>query len=535
MEEVTGGARADMAAVDIQALEDGVSQQSPIPLDDDGDEAHTAEITCVPDEVAVDMERVLVPSRTCQDDGEEADVREVTHVLDTVALDMERSGSMSDDADDSEEAHIPFSREDLNSIWVASIKQKNRVEPKILKASSASKSCSIHRAPYWLRKDNSNAYLPQLISIGPYHYKKRKCQLRAMEEHKRRYLQGICSRKPEGWLEDCLITIKRLEKRARNYYSEVIPLDSNSFVEMMVLDGCFLIELFRNCRSLKDVIFKLKWPRKILYTDLILMENQIPFFILQHLSQKIDASERNPPLVECALKFLYLEDSTLVERITASNIPIRHLLHLLHLGHTLFPVNFKIPRERMGIPCASRLKERGIKFKRRAIAGDAEVLKIKFDFDKGVIEIPRIVVWDQTKIKFLNFIAFEQCYPHCNKYITTYFYFMDCLINTSKDVEILSSEGIIDDALGSEELVASHFNSMARGTIKYRQSLYLSDICNEINRYSGRRWPRLRASLVHDYFNNPWAIISFIAALLLLLLTMTQTFFTSFPKFASGN
>ncbi|RWR92931.1 UPF0481-like protein [Cinnamomum micranthum f. kanehirae] len=512
MEEINGEGRADTVAVDIQALEDGVIQQNPIPLDD-GDEAYTAEITCVPDVVAVDMEHFLVPSRACQDDGEEAHVREVTRVLEMVAVEMERL--MSDD--DDEEANIPFRREDLNSIWVSSIKQKNHAEPKILKASSASKSCSIHRVPCWLPKDNLNAYRPQLISIGPYHYKKRKSQLRAMEEHKRRYLQGICFRKPEGWLEDCLTTIKRLEKRARNYYSEVIPLDN----------GCFLIELFRKSRTEKDVIFKLNWPRKTIYFDLILMENQIPFFILQHLSQKIDASERCLPLTDDRRSIRGPIGLIFCQQVPDS------LIYILN-GHTQFLNNLKYPREWVRIPCASRLKERGIKFKRRDIAGDAEVFNIMFDFDKGVIEIPTIQVWDQTKIEFLNFIAFEQCYPHCHKYITAYCYFMDCLINTAQDVEILSSKGIIEDALGSEELVASHFNSMARGTINYTEDFYLSDVCNDINRYSKRCWPKLRASLVHDYFNNPWAIISFLAALFLLLLTMTQTFFTSFPKFAYG-
>lgn len=56
-----------------------------------------------------------------------------------------------------------------------------------------------------------------------------------MEEHKRRYLRDILSRKPKGWLEDFLVTVKGLEERARNYYSEVVTLDNDSFVEMMIL------------------------------------------------------------------------------------------------------------------------------------------------------------------------------------------------------------------------------------------------------------------------------------------------------------
>ncbi|RWR92936.1 UPF0481-like protein [Cinnamomum micranthum f. kanehirae] len=149
--------------------------------------------------------------------------------------------------EDDKEEIVASRREDLNGDWISSIKGKILREPEIIKSSSASESCSIHRLPSWLRRKNSDAYDPKVISIGPLHYEKRKGELRAMEEHKWKYLHAIVSRKheDEGWLEDCLAAVKGLEERARNCYSEVIPLDSDSFVEMMVLDGCFILELFR--------------------------------------------------------------------------------------------------------------------------------------------------------------------------------------------------------------------------------------------------------------------------------------------------
>eukprot|EP00268_Persea_americana_P047477 TRINITY_DN4951_c0_g1_i3.p1 TRINITY_DN4951_c0_g1~~TRINITY_DN4951_c0_g1_i3.p1 ORF type:complete len:302 (-),score=38.01 TRINITY_DN4951_c0_g1_i3:141-1046(-) len=283
-----------------------------------------------------------------------------------------------------------------------------------------------------------------------------------MEEHKWRYLHDILSRKTEGWLEDCLATVKGLEKKARNYYSELITtLDSDSFVEMMVLDGCFILELFR--RDLNedyDAISQLAWLIQAIYYDLLLMENQIPFFVLQRLSGLIDSSDSSPPLAESALKFFLSRCSTVLGRIDGSNIQIRHLLHLLHTAYVLCPGKYARLIEIPQIDCASKLEERGIRFRKKNV-GDGDILDIKFE--EGVIEIPAIQVWDKTEREFLNLIAFEQCYRHCRGYITTYYHFMDCLINTAEDVRILCREGIIDDSLGNEELVASHFNSMARG------------------------------------------------------------------------
>lgn len=458
---------------------------------------------------------------------------EVTSGADRVALDME---GFEDDiqrpvanipspiSDDGEEALHSFKKEDLNANLVSSIIGKSLVEPKIMKASYARKSCSIYRVPYWLRKDNGEVYDPQFISIGPFHYEKREDKLRAMEEHKWRYLHDILSRKTEGWLEDCLATVKGLEKKARNYYSELITtLDSDSFVEMMVLDACFIVELFRKSRSNdNDFIVGLDWVRKALHYDLLLLENQIPFFILQRLSILIDGE--HPPLAESALKFFMSDCTTVPDR------RIRHLLDLVHASYYVpFPDEYKTPKKTPRIPCASKLEEKGIKFRKR----DVGFLDIKFE--NGVIDIPNIEIWGKTKIFFLNLIALEQCNPHSGKFVTTYAFFMDCLINTAKDVEILSQEGIIDNSLGNEELVASLFNNMTREVVIFYRDFYLLDVFGKINQYSERTWPKMRASLVHDYFNNPWAIISFFAALLLLLLTMTQTFFASFPKFASGN
>ena len=133
----------------------------------------------------------------------------------------------------------------LDQHWVSSIEQRLLTEPAMLTASCNSIFCSIHRVPPSLRQHNDNAYDPQIISIGPYHYEKRKGQLRAMEEHKWRYLRDILSRNPEGSLKWHLVALKELEERARRCYSEVIKLDTNSFVEMMLLDGCFIIEFFR--------------------------------------------------------------------------------------------------------------------------------------------------------------------------------------------------------------------------------------------------------------------------------------------------
>ncbi|OMO57031.1 hypothetical protein COLO4_35513 [Corchorus olitorius] len=70
-----------------------------------------------------------------------------------------------------------------------------------------------------------------------------------IEEHKWRYLGSQLSRiQTKGLaLEDLLKAIHPLEIKARDCYSEAINLSStDEFIEMMVLDGCFIFE-FLSC------------------------------------------------------------------------------------------------------------------------------------------------------------------------------------------------------------------------------------------------------------------------------------------------
>ncbi|XXG72759.1 hypothetical protein AAC387_Pa07g1782 [Persea americana] len=431
--------------------------------------------------------------------------------------------------------------ESLDPNWVSKINERRTIEPRKLKASSSNISCSIHRVPRKLRLRNENVFDPEVISIGPLHYEKREGQLKAMEEHKWRYLHDILSRNPQVSLERYLISVKELEGRARDCYSEVIDQDSHSFVEMMLLDGCFIIEFFRKAHEEDhdgDPIFELEWLAKAVMADLFMLENQIPFFILQCLfSLMIVGCSPSPSLVEWAFRIYGQWDSGMENRINNSDIQILHLLHLMHTSY-IIDIKEKYPEQGLVIiPSASKLEAGGIKLRKPDDDGgstttDSRTTELSIKFQNGVLEIPPLQIWDKTNVGFLNFIAFEQCYCHCKKYFTAYTTFMDCLINTNKDVAILCRNRIIDSWLGSEEDLVAVYNNMGREVIKYDEDFYLAGVCKEINRYSNKVWPKMRSTLVHDYFKNPWAIISFFAALLLLLLSMTQTFFSAFPKFA---
>lgn len=66
-----------------------------------------------------------------------------------------------------------------------------------------------------------------------------------MEEHKKRFLKKLLLQRGEESAKDYVMAMKDLEKRAHRSYSEPVSLSLDQFAVMMLLDACFIIELFR--------------------------------------------------------------------------------------------------------------------------------------------------------------------------------------------------------------------------------------------------------------------------------------------------
>ncbi|KAJ6937301.1 hypothetical protein NC652_011832 [Populus alba x Populus x berolinensis] len=112
-------------------------------------------------------------------------------------------------------------------------------------------------------------------------------------------------------INDFFKAIAPIEEKIRDRYSETIECSRQEFLEMMVLDGCFIIELF--CivggivqGDIDDPIFKMTRMIFFIMRDLLKLENQIPFFVLETLFETSILSSRKQnvsSLTVLALKF----------------------------------------------------------------------------------------------------------------------------------------------------------------------------------------------------------------------------------------
>ncbi|KAI9111242.1 hypothetical protein K1719_017853 [Acacia pycnantha] len=144
----------------------------------------------------------------------------------------------------------------------------------------APQSCCIYRVPPELREVNEAAYTPVMVSIGPFHRGNKR--LNSLEEVKLWFLYKFLKRTQDRSFDDYVCVLGNQEIKIRRCYSEIIPTDNDEFIRMILTDACFMIEYFLLWLD-EDRWNPKLWSMQDIDRDLILLENQLPFFVLKDL------------------------------------------------------------------------------------------------------------------------------------------------------------------------------------------------------------------------------------------------------------
>ncbi|CAN1357067.1 UPF0481 protein At3g47200 [Linum perenne] len=398
--------------------------------------------------------------------------------------------------------------------------QKISSPPKLLTQTAGKASCCIFRAPSTFVDINGKSYQPHIVSIGPYH--RGKPHLAMIEEHKWRYLGSMLARiQSLISLESLVGAISELESEIRASYSEEIELPSDEFVELMVVDGCFLIELFRKVAGIvgfedHDPIVTMSWIIPFFYRDFLRLENQIPFFVLEKLFSLTELDSGSGRTGKGKFKVYHVRPIEIIEKY--KDLESKHLLDLIRSSYTQFKVPTPRDHPTHIIQCISRLHMAGIKLKR---VESASLLEVKFQ--RGVLEMPTMTIDEFMSSFLVNVVAYEQCHVGCHvKHFTTYAALLDSLVKSSNDVEYLSDMNIFENYLGTDDDVAGFLNNLGKEVAFDIDTCYLATVFNDVHLYYMNSWHVQWSAFKFTYFK---------AAFLLLVLTVLQTFFTIYGSF----
>lgn len=345
---------------------------------------------------------------------------------------------------------------------------------------------TIFRLPAAVRERHPDLYEPKLVSVGPYYHGR--AGLAAAQQHKWRLLRDFLSRTNGKGLGAYLRCASALEADARRCYAEGFDaVGADDFAEMLVLDGCFLLEFFlRKGEGQLAAPGGAKWAWQHMYHDVLLLENQIPFFVVEKLHAIAFPGEDGGPdsegLLDIFCKALAgdLPSSRAIR--PRSGKTIHHLLHLHYecnvrsasadasdaKGRNNGKADANVasslavwkqspvpsPRSSDGavkgrltsmVPQAAKMEEAGVTFKRKATPRD--MFDVSFRY--GVLHMPAFVVDEAAKVLLANLVAFEQGGGRAARQldggnlVTGFVALVGSLVNTTRDVEVLRRCGVM--------------------------------------------------------------------------------------------
>ncbi|CAL5347800.1 unnamed protein product [Camellia sinensis] len=395
----------------------------------------------------------------------------------------------------------------------------------------------IYRVPKELRAGNEQYYTPTTISIGPLHAASDNPSLTAEVKLKKRALKFFLSKVPEEVTLDGLFGIlKGKEGEARNCYNpEEINVEyssSDAFVEMMLLDGCFilaLIEIELTFIKGEDPVFMGRARGPLLYSiqqDLLLLENQLPFFVLEALYEALrkEAYLFNNLIMEACMFFEgMLPVQTINSLLKVPKEKPKHLLELLLSSLFPLPPRHRPRNDNLSLTYdpknMSELALYGIKLK-ASMAYGGSLTDVKFS--NGVLEIPTLVIEESTTSLFKNLLAFEQCQQQKRSCFTSYLFLMDALVDTDKDIDRLLQAGVLKTWLNDKQALVSLLSGLNTDLLFSSEDMEVfAAIYVGLQNYCSSH--KMRASLMRNYYASRWDILN---SILIFIFTITQTVFS---------
>ncbi|XP_027084261.2 UPF0481 protein At3g47200-like [Coffea arabica] len=393
---------------------------------------------------------------------------------------------------------------------------------------------SIYRLPACVTDLNKNAYKPRAISFGPYHHGEP--NLKPMEVHKERALLHFLNRSEKS-LEDYIDPLREVLQDLKDAYDILDDKwlqNSDAFLELMIQDGCFMIEVLRTSfadtqtgvadYAHNDPIFSNHGKLYMLpyiKRDMLMIENQLPMLLLKTLlavdNQNAQTDEES--INNLILKFYFPHSRPKILGKCMHVLDAYRRILLWTEPDSQKPTRGVCKRGPDDILSARELEESGIRIRK---SDSTSLNDIHFDCDTGILRLPQITVDDVSETMFLNLVAFERFHVGAGNEVTDYIFFMDEIIDNAMDVNILQRHEIIENAFGSDKAVAKLFNSLTQDVALDEHSS-LTAVRETINGYCKTKWHKWRAALIQTYFRSPWALISVVAAIVLFALTIAQT------------
>ncbi|KAH7300970.1 hypothetical protein KP509_23G006100 [Ceratopteris richardii] len=417
-----------------------------------------------------------------------------------------------------------------------------------------------------LRRLKHEDFVPQVVTIGPYHYGVGPHYSSLPENQETERYKAVESNEMNRHKK---VAFAYVEKDIRRYYSDNRLLQSvrsiisdirqeyatdldffdteDELVKVFAEDAAFVVEILRCNGGLQrsfNRYYCSRFPRplrKSVLQDFFLLENQIPLFLLLKVIA-LDSACASDKDAEKELGFL-------IHKVACELLPFcslsresvrdvignlskrRHLLDCLYrlVTHGGAPPlsssneAVTLVEKPTHFPRAVELYSSGITFRG---VDPGNMVSVKYDPQKAILYVPKIRVGDDTERLFRNLLAYES-HLIDEVHVLSYFRFMNSLVDGPDDVALLVEKGVLAQDIGSNEEVAAMWNMLCINTMRVCSEEY-EEIAQMLMRHCGYRFNALKAEFKRTYLSRPWLLISVMSAASLLIMTLIITIYTVF-------
>ncbi|TXG62514.1 hypothetical protein EZV62_009508 [Acer yangbiense] len=250
------------------------------------------------------------------------------------------------------------------------------------------------------------------------------------------------------------------------YECETCPFQMDEFQRMVFYDSIFIFELLLGDYDEANDGFLNETCEQnaLIKRDLLLLENQVPYFILEHLYKLLSGYQSYPPLMNLSCKFFGLR--------MPKQDSVQHFMDLARSSLVgVFPRDSKRSNGRfLALPTAMELKKFGVIFE-PVLGGciaDMKCLSAKFIVRFFKFQIPHLEVNILSECIFQNVMAFEICaYKLKYCHVCNFLYLMGCLLFHEDDLNVLVMEKIISNKLGDGADVIKLFRRVFAGQLPH--------------------------------------------------------------------
>ncbi|XP_072969261.1 putative UPF0481 protein At3g02645 [Typha angustifolia] len=485
---------------------------------------------------------------------------------------------------------------------------------------------TIFDVPKPLLHNKPDAYIPQLIALGPYHHCRE--ELRDMERYKVSAAKRIQNQLSNIKFQQLVDIFINLEHQIRAHYHRYLNFNGQTLSWMMAIDASFLLEYLQiyattDDKNLRRIASRMSHlvdsarrtsSQNMLLRDVVMLENQIPLFLLQKLLEVIHS--QNQTKAEEMLSTMLIGFLKEVSPFNRTSSPqsinatqYSHLLQLLyhnivpkleesyetieiddqsysHMKQVLNELNefvfnrciafasvilkfvLKIPLriitslpafsiikhpveqllfsqgdqrssqnnahpsndhntqpllEEIAVPSVSELSNAGVKFS--PTSGDLST--IQFCEKTATLNLPEISLDINSEVVLRNLVAYEASIGCRSLSFSRYVEFMNGIIDTAVDAEMLRKAGVVMNHLKSDKEVAELWNGMTR-SVRLTRVPSLDKVIEDVNKYYHSRWRVRIGKFMKRYMASSWDCLVLLVVVVVLLVMGMQAFCVAF-------